>query len=776
MKTTKSILLMLLSVFPLIVQAQQIKGKLIDKAGEAISHATLIFQQVQDSLFICATTSNQTGEFAVAQSVIPCRIIIQHLAFNTKIIIGNQYDLGNITLDEKSELLDEVVVKASRPIMKVGENGALAYDTKEMSKNRPVRNALDLLDEVPIIQKTGNDYEIIGAGRTSVILNGRKSNMSAEQLRQYLMTISPEQVKSVEVFYNTPSQYGVKGASINVVLQKQRSDKLQIKGDFYTTLTQKFYYSQDGGFNLSMSQNRWSLDLGYSIDKSVNHYDLRLNSLHTIEAETIYDITQSTNQKYDNLSHHIYSNFSFDFKNKDSFRLLYTGKFTDNQNDARSDMHIADIMQTKSENHIDGNNGLHNISAEFVHKSWNIGLDYMHYQQKSNQNLADIEADGDEAGLLSGSEQEVNKVNFYVHHNVKFKKGRLSYGVDAFFSNTDNTHDVISNGDTYYDDYSFQTSQNEKSFSAFIGYNQPLGKKGMFNIALKGEYFKSEVESEKQKNTLWNDFHLFPSLTFVYKVRPDRIWQVSFSSQKHYPAYWKTTSNKSYMNSYCMTEGNPSLKPYETYQLNVNHIIKNKYIIGLFGDINPDYSTQLMYQDSQRLLAVYKYVNFDYSGKVGIMGVVPVKWNDYINTRLSMTFFAMKQKGEFENITFNRNKVSGRINMVNNFTLNSSRTLSFQLSGWYQLPIIQGIYDVENMYNTSAAFSWLSPKGNWNITLKAEDLFNCYRMKTKVDGYSQHYSFNNQVDSQSFSLTVRYILKGYKEKKKNGVDASRLGM
>lgn len=117
MKLTKSILLMLLSVFPLIVQAQQIKGKLIDKTGEAISHATLIFQHVQDSLFICATISNQTGEFSVAQSVIPCRIIIQHLAFNTKIIIGNQYDLGSITLDEKSEHLNEVVVKASRPVM-----------------------------------------------------------------------------------------------------------------------------------------------------------------------------------------------------------------------------------------------------------------------------------------------------------------------------------------------------------------------------------------------------------------------------------------------------------------------------------------------------------------------------------------------------------------------------------------------------------------------------------------------------------------------------------
>lgn len=770
-------LLMLLSVYALSIQAQQMKGRLIDKAGVPISHATLIFQEEQDSAFICATTSDQEGKFAVTQSVVPCRMIIQHLAFNTKIITANKYDLGNIILEEKSGLLGEVVVKASRPIMKVRDNGALAYDAKEISRNRPVRNALDLLDEVPIIQKTGNDYEIIGAGKTSVILNGRKSNMSAEQLRQYLMTLSPEQVKSVEVFYNTPPQYGVKGASINVVLQRQRSDKLQAKGDVYTTLTQRFYYSQDGGFNLSLSGNRWSWDVGYSIGKSLRHYNLRLNSLHTIEDDAVYDITQDTHQKYDNLSHRIYSNFSFDFKNKDSFQLLYAGKFVDNQNNARSDMNMADMTQMKSENRIDGDNGLHNISAEYVHKSWNIGVDYMYYLQKSNQDLAgNTEAASDDDGLLTHSEQKVNKVNLYVHHSTKLKRGRLSYGVEAFFSNADNTHDVISSGSVYGDDDSFQTSQDEKSFSAFIGYNHPLGKKGMLNIALKGEYFKSEVESEGHKNTLWDDFHLFPNLTLVYKARPGRVWQIALSSEKNYPAYWKTTSGRSYLNPYCVTEGNPLLKPYETYQLNVNHIIKNKYIIGIFGDINPDYSTQLMYQDPQRLLAVYKYVNFDYSGKVGIMGVVPVKWNDYINTRLTMTFFAMKQKGKLENIDFNRNKIGGRINMVNNFILNRSRTLSFQLSGWYQMPIIQGIYDVENMYNTSAALSWQSPKGNWNITLKAEDLFDGYRMKTKVNGYSQHYSFNNQVDSQSFSLTVRYILKGYKEKKKSEVDTSRLGM
>lgn len=774
MKIINYIFIIFFAAFPLIVQAQQIKGKLVDKAGVAITNATLVFQQTQDSSFVCAITSNQAGEFVVSQSIIPCRIIIQHIAFNTKIIIGEKYDLGNITLDEKSELLDEVIIKASRPIMKISDNGALAYDTKEISRNRPVRNALDMLDEIPSIQKTETNYEIIGTGRTSVILNGRKSNMSAEQLRQYLTTVPPEQVKNIEIFYNTPPQYGVKGASINIVLEKRRSDKLQIKGDLYTTLTQKFYYSQDGGFNLSMSHNRWSWNLGYSIDKSISLYELHLNSLHTINNETTYDIAQSTNQKYDNLFHRINSNFSFDFKNKDSFRLLYTGKFADNQNDSRSDMNLANIKQMKSENCINGNNGLHNISAGYIHKSWDIGLDYTHYQQENNQNLIHPDAGTDEDKLISGSEQEVNKVNLYIHSSARLSKGRLSYGVDAFFSNTDNIHDVISNNGMY-DDDSFQTCQKEKSFSAFIGYNQRLGKKGMFNIALKSEYFKSEIETEKQKSTLWDDFHLFPSLTFVYKVNPNRTWQISFSSQKTYPAYWKTTSDKSYMNSYCMTEGNPSLKPYETYQLNANYIIKNKYIVGLFGDISPNYSTQLMYQNPQKLLAVYKYVNFDYSGKIGIMGVVPVKWNDRINTRLSAAFFAMKQKGELENISFNRDKISGRINMANNFILNRSRTLSFQLSGWYQLPMIQGIYNVENMYNTSAALSWLSKQGNWNVTLKAEDLFDCYRMKTKVEGYSQHYSFNNHIDSQSFSLTVRYILKGYKEKKKE-IDASRLGI
>ncbi len=776
MKAIKSIFLLSLSFFPWVASAQQIKGKLIDKFGTGISRAALIFQQPQDSLFLSGTTTNDAGEFEVTLHTLPYRLIIQHIAFDTKIITGSESDLGDLVLNEKPEQLGEVMVKASRPLMKIDDNGAFSYNAKEMAKNRPTRNALDLLEEVPAVQKRGEQYEIIGASSTTIILNGRRSNLDAGQLQQYLATLPPEQIKSIDVFYNTPPQYGVKGASINVVLEKQRSDKLQVKGNVYATLTQKFYASETGGFQLSVAKKRGSWEVGYSIGNTRSHSDYTLNSLHSIEEDT-YHLVLNTVQRHDNRSHHFTSLFSYDFKNKDALRVSYTGQLADTQNGTRSNMDILDERQTDSRNDIDGNNGLHSVSAEYVHKSWTIGADYLHYNQDTEQDLvSESDADADADTLISESVQKVNKWGFYIHNTSKIGKGQLAYGVDASFSNTDNDHDVVSTGETYPDDRSFQTEQKEKSFSVFIGYNQRLGKKGLFNVALKGEYFKADVKTETETGTLWNDFHLFPSLTFAYRIRPERMLQIALSSQKNYPAYWKTTANKNYMNAYCLTEGNPSLKPYETYQLNVNYIIRNKYIIGLFGDVSPDYSTQLMYQNPDRLLATYKYVNFDYSGKAGLMGIVPIRWCSVFSTRLTLTGFVMKQKGSLEGISFNRSKVSGRINMVNDFVLNRARTLSFQLAGWYQLPAIQGFYDVKNMYNTSAALSWLSPKGNWNLTLKGEDLFDFYRMKTKVDGYTQHYAFNNRTDSRSISLNIRYVFKGYKEKKAPEIDASRLGI
>lgn len=54
------------------------------------------------------------------------------------------------------------------------------------------------------------------------------------------------------------------------------------------------------------------------------------------------------------------------------------------------------------------------------------------------------------------------------------------------------------------------------------------------------------------------------------------------------------------------------LKPSTDYSVNLNYILKNKYIFSLAYDYEPDLFQQLAYQSTERLTLIYKTLNWDY--------------------------------------------------------------------------------------------------------------------------------------------------------------------
>lgn len=132
------------------------------------------------------------------------------------------------------------------------------------------------------------------------------------------------------------------------------------------------------------------------------------------------------------------------------------------------------------------------------------------------------------------------------------------------------------------------------------------------------------------------------------------------------------------------------------------------------------------------------------------------------------------EKGHCEDVYFDRSKFYGYFDFTTDFVINSSKTLKGQLSGWYQLPIIQGFYDIDAVGGLSARLNW-TPNKRWNIELSCNDLFyNKYDMTVKrgTQNYTNHY---NQYNTK-FCLEVRYTFNEFKAKDYKSVDTSRLGI
>ena len=67
------------------------------------------------------------------------------------------------------------------------------------------------------------------------------------------------------------------------------------------------------------------------------------------------------------------------------------------------------------------------------------------------------------------------------------------------------------------------------------------------------------------------------------------------------------------------------LKPAQSYEFQMNYILKSKYSSAPGSATTKDYSVQTLYQSSQRLVEIYKYLNFDYRQQFGIQASVPLR-------------------------------------------------------------------------------------------------------------------------------------------------------
>ena len=244
-----------------------------------------------DSTYLAAAASDADGRFAIASEVRPYRLLFQHLAYEMQTLTSEHDEAGEVVLHEYTNALDAVVVEGEKPIVRV-EEGRLAYDLEAVSKGKAVNNAYEALTQLPGVSEQDGGLTLAGAGGVTVILNGKPSTMSAEQLASLLRSTPVERIEKAEVMYSTPPQYHVRGAAINLVLR--RSHDYSFSGEVHANYTNRFYSNWDAGGNFAFSSPEWSAEVTYSAGQAKTKRIIDLYSRHTL-ADGEHEIAQRQN-------------------------------------------------------------------------------------------------------------------------------------------------------------------------------------------------------------------------------------------------------------------------------------------------------------------------------------------------------------------------------------------------------------------------------------------------------------------------------------------------
>lgn len=763
MKKIIFVVFILLSLY-FNVRAQSITGRVVDTENNPIEFATIVLQ-TKDSLFINTTYSDSLGYFSFEKSPDIYRLLAQHLMYNPINKEFASFDAGVLIMDSKDFDLGEVVVQGERPLVRV-INGKMTYDMPQLLKNKMASNAYEAILELPGVSEQSDAIQLAGSNGVTVIINGKPTTMTSDQLTTLLKNMPKERIQSAEVMYSAPPQYHVRGAAINLVLSNNLAEIPQLQGQVNTEYSQYHYADYKAGVTLMYSTPKTSTDFMYQFGYLNHRSGLDLDSHHTIN-NVLYDIQQSNRGYNKSQGHNIRLGNDLYFSEKDKLSLVYTGQIKPGGRIVEASKGTFSDFQNKKT--MDSPVQMHNVSLSYSsHFGLNTGVDYTFYKNHSTQNYNEYQA-GKEDAFVAQSKQNINKIALYADQSHSLGRDwTLDYGTKFSYASDKSSQIYSSLMDKDLSASNTDSNLDEYTYELYAGFSKEFSEKLSLKVHLTGEYYK-----HKDKD-YWS---AYPELELTYVIDPSNIIQYGISSDKQYPSYWEMVNSISHLSGYTEIHGNPDLKPYKSYETQLSYILKSKYIFTLYGSLQNDYFAQSPYQSSERLAIIYKTINFDYSRQIGINTVIPFRISSIVDSKLNLTGFYDKVKSNnFHDLSFSNDIFSFSATLNNTFNISSKPNIKAELSGMYIPKYIQGPATLSKMYKIDAGVKWTSNDNKAEVRFKLNDVFNSWNpkdVKTQFD--DQNINMHMKSDNRYVSLSFTYKFGGFKEKKRKEVDTSRFG-
>lgn len=669
----------------------------------------------------------------------------------------------SLTMENMMHNLPEVMVKGSRPIVKA-ERGMLSYNMPLLLKQLPADNAYEALIRIPGISDATGSISFSG-NEVTLIVNGQATTLTQEQLTERLKAMPAAQLAKAEVMLSAPARYHVRGMAINIVT-KDYAGTNQLSGQVIGGMKQSKYAKGFGDLYLSLQRGKFGLDAQYKYVNGNSYGESSRIANHPLGNNRVY-YNDETGQKSFGITHNYRLGMNYAFSKNHRLDVAYTGhwdKRCSNSNTTGSSI---------SGMHHDSHEYLHNVDVNY---SLPFGLtlngSYTYYRTPQQQALdgtmhTDESMLETERNLTSGSEQTINKWMFTADQTHSLAHGwGLSYGVKGQFTSNKSYQTTIDKDGTIQPNGTSSVDNNERIWNIYAGFSKQINK------AISVE---ASVAAEQYHSPIWDKWRVYPTLNALWNVNDNHLLNLSFSSNSEFPSYWSTMSNVFYSSTYSEIHGNPDLKPFSYYNVNLMWQIKRRYTLMAFASLKPDYFVQLPYQTTERMAVIMKETNFDYSNSYGLQASVIFNADKWLNGNVfAVGTYKHDKSSNFFDLPFNRKKLSVILGGTASVKLCNTQDLRLILNPFFQSKAIQGVYDISPVFRMNAKLQWSSHDGKWGLRLNGSNIFNNLYDTRSVQG-NQDYRMKINYNWASVTFAVIYKFGGYKEKNVKAVDTSRMG-
>ncbi len=702
-----------------------ITGKVLNANQIPAEKAVITLLNYENGSFVKAAIAGETGEFQLnninnGEYKLLVTAIGSKNYSSKKIHVADANQMVDvITLNDLSEVLEEVVIQKEKPMVQVLADKTVFNVSKSITSAGD--NGFELLRKAPGVMVDNNDNLIVeGKSGVLIYIDDKPTVLRGEDLVNYLKTIQATDIDSVEIITQPSSKYDSEGNAGIINIKFKRDKTLGTNGSLAAGVTIGDYATFNNSVSINNRNKKTSL---YGSFSNRLGETTRYMNLYRQQNNTTFD--NRTNSNYDLNNNNIRLGFDYFANEKSTLGVILTGNFSDTENISKSRTPITptgnanptSVLVAGSESNSTTSNLYGNLNYKLKidnATSFNVDLDYGKYNQERTNFQPNRYFNGNETEVISESINfmdtpiTINILTAKVDYERDILKGKLAVGAKFSTIATDNQFDFfdrINGVDIINTNRTNTFKYDENINAAYINFNRTVDKFN-FQLGLRVEQTNSDgvlnslqVDQNDKVERSYTDF--FPSGGITYQPNRQNSLALTYSKRVQRPNYQSLNPFEYQLDELSFLRGNPFLQPQYTNNIKLSHTYYYKLNTSLSYSFVKDFSAQVTEAvgDDKNFMSPRNVAN----QKIINLGVsYPTKFNDWWS--IYFTVNAFKSIYEATNEDF----LSTEQNTLSLFaqnTLKITKTFNAEVSGWYSSPSIwSGTFETKSIGSLNIAF------------------------------------------------------------------------
>ena len=779
--------LIFLSMFSCIswkanAQSGVLKGKLLDHNEAPVSYANVALLRAPDSALHSGVVTNTSGEFIIATPQ-EGAYVLRFSAIGYKeqktspfSVTGPSFskDFGIIMMAEEVNTLEEVTVSALRPtIIQEADRLVVSVEGTALAAGS---TALDVLEKSPgvFIDQNGN-VQLNGKAGVTIMLDGRLTYLSANELRSMLEGMSAENIKSIEIITNPSAKYDAEGSSGILNIKLKKNERKGMNGSLYSSYVYNKLHTYAGGGNLNYKSGNWNLFLNLDLSHRPWRRRGTFSRVFSSDQESTFLDQQVREDKIKRtpsirfgLDYNMNKNQSIGFVTN-MIRQVDTSAFLTGTYLGPTPYQPTLFIDANNLTHARFNNYNTNLyyRSKFDTLGTTLTVDFNYVKIKNR-----------EKATFNSFYKELNSPDS-AYNNLLLSEN--PYGYDIYTAEIDFTRPfrsafkietgakasrVVSDNDLrfFFDNGETPTLDPNRSnhfiykeaiYAAYLNLNSQLGKHISVQAGLRAENTHSRGESKTTGQITERKFlNLFPSLFIQQKVNDKYKIAYNYSRRIHRPDYEQLNPFIFYLDPFTWAQGNPNLRPQYTHAFGISQTFMDSYNLILGYQLTQDFLAEVPFQNAERNTTTFIDHNVDNAQYLSATAVIPVKVLKVWDTNNTMVLAYQ----EFSTILLNEQFTNDQIFYM--FQSNHNIQLPFgvrmEMNASYRGPVIWGVERVKEYWWVNLGLKKSLLKDKLDFSISANDIF---RTRLIVGGANIGRNinlFDQYFFSRSIGLTLRY--------------------